>query len=71
LAAGKKAINDVHDLGIHHRDTLPGNIIIGKNGKGKMIDFGQAVELHSNPKEREHQKWKDHRRFEINTQTYS
>ena len=39
-----KALEQIHKKGIIHRDLKPSNIVIKKNGKPVIIDFGSAVD---------------------------
>jgi len=43
-----EAIAYAHDKSIAHRDIKPSNIMIGKNGKVYLIDFGIAKEIKDN-----------------------
>ncbi|ABA22600.1 serine/threonine protein kinase [Trichormus variabilis ATCC 29413] len=40
-----EALVKVHQAGLVHRDAHPGNIMLRKNGKAVLIDFGIAKEL--------------------------
>lgn len=40
-----EALSVVHQAGLVHRDAHPGNIMVQRNGKAVLIDFGIAKEL--------------------------
>lgn len=40
-----EALSVVHQEGLVHRDAHPGNIMLRKNGKAVLIDFGIAKEI--------------------------
>ena len=42
LAPVARAVGVAHDLGLVHRDIKPSNILIGRDGKVKVADFGLA-----------------------------
>jgi serine/threonine protein kinase len=63
VGAGTRAIQEVHDAGIFHRDAHTGNIIYKPDGTAKMVDFGKSRSLSMNPRLREAEKTGDIRRF--------
>ncbi|MCH9031905.1 MAG: protein kinase, partial [candidate division Zixibacteria bacterium] len=38
-----EGLNEAHNAGVVHRDIKPANIIIDKNGKPRLLDFGLAT----------------------------
>lgn len=42
-----EGLAEAHRLGVVHRDLKPGNIMIGKDGEAKIMDFGIARSLRS------------------------
>ena len=43
LADTAEALSKVHQQGVFHRDLKPENVIVGLDGKPRIIDFGLAV----------------------------
>ena len=37
------AAQSAHDMGMLHRDIKPGNILIARNGRAKLADFGLRI----------------------------
>src|SRR5262249_12658235 len=44
-AAAARALRAVHRAGLVHRDVKPGNLLVSRQGKVKLGDFGLAVEV--------------------------
>ena len=44
-----RGLNAVHELGIVHRDVKTANIMIDEAGVAKLVDFGIAKEVSSDP----------------------
>ena len=42
------ALEEVHGMGIWHLDLKPGNVLIDKDGRAVLIDFGASRQLKSN-----------------------
>ena len=44
------ALSSAHEAGVVHRDLKPGNIMVGSDGRVRILDFGLA-KLHSDPEQ--------------------
>lgn len=52
IAEAAEALQYAHDLGVVHRDVKPGNLMLSRNGRCKVADFGLACIV--DPKTGEH-----------------